>query len=111
MPNRVDRPVPGWYRRRLVKGGPWVPVLLFVPCPLDPHTGEPLDRPRHPLCLIADDPADAMEQWSWVAGQPISRAEYLYLMAVRAHAIAHEPEMPEANPRRPIDLLRAPLPF
>lgn len=109
--HRVDQPVPGRYRRRLVKGGPWVPVLIFVPCPIDPYTGEQLDRSRRLLCLVGEDWADAWEQWTWVAGQPISRIDYDLMIAQAAWDRTYAPLSPGANPRLPVDLSQLAIPF
>ena len=40
----ADQPVAGCYRTRLVKDGPPVALLLWFGAPVDPLTGEPMDR-------------------------------------------------------------------
>jgi hypothetical protein len=109
--HHVDRPVPGHYWRKLVKGGPRVPCIIFVPCPLDPYTGEPLDRPRHLRCLVGDDEADPHEQWSWLAGNRISAVDYDLMCAQVAWDRTYAPLSPGANPRLPIDLSQLAIPF
>lgn len=95
----IDQPRPGFYRRRLVKGGPFVAVRIFVPCPLDPWTGEPLDRPRVLSATVAGEPADPWRTWTYCAAEPISAQEFRYLERLR-----EIPGTPESRPRTPIDL-------
>lgn len=111
MNHRVDRPVPGWYRRRLVKGGPWVPVLIWQRCPLDPETGEPLDRPPVLLCLVDGEEADALDQWTWVAGNRITRADYDLMTRQAAWDRIYDPDAPAARPREAVDLRTLPPAF
>lgn len=111
MTHRVDRPIPGWYRRRLVKGGPWVGARIWFGPPFDPVTREPLDRSHALRCEVNGEQVDVYDAWTWLAGEPITETEFRYLEALREHAIAHEPDLPAANPRRRIDPLRTPLPF
>lgn len=107
--SNVSRPVPGWYRRRLVKGGPYVGVVIFHGCPF--NEDGPLDRSRPLLCLVNGEWADPLEQWTWIAGSRISAAEYAYLLADAAHAAEHRPTAPRARPREKINLLEAELPW
>lgn len=109
---RVDMPVPGWYRRRLIKGGPMVGVLIFVPCPFFFADGEmTVERSRPLVCLVNGQHENALDQWTWVAGSRISEAEYRYLMADAAHAMEFRPTAPRANPRKKIDLMQSELPY
>lgn len=108
---RVDQPVPGFYRRKLVKNGPYVGVVIFYACPMDPESGEPMQRSRHLLCQVNGDWADPIDQWSWVAGNRVTQAEYNFLLADAAHAMEFRPTAPRANPRQAIDLLESELPF
>lgn len=107
----VGEPVAGHWRRRLVKGGPWVGVITYYACPMDPESGEPMQRSRPLLCQVDGEQAEAIDQWSWIAGQPITPKEYAYLRALGNYAFQFEPNHPAAKPRQPIDLLTAPLPY
>ena len=107
----VDCPIPGFYRRRLVKGGPFVGVRIYQACPLDPESGEPMQRSRPLLCQVNGEWADPYETWIWVAGAKISEAEFNFLMADASHAMEYRPTAPRANPRRKIDLMESELPF
>lgn len=104
----ITAPVAGYYRRKLVKGGPWMPVRLWFGAPLDPETGEELDRsPRWQAMqgndLIAGD-AEIQSVWTSCCREPIDATEYHYLVADRQWCAENAPASPEANPTRPIDI-------
>lgn len=56
-------PQSGFYRRRLVKNGPFVPVAIWQ------------DGENH-VALVNGKPADASDIWTWVCGQPITEEAY-----------------------------------
>lgn len=93
--------VPGFYRTKLVKGGPWVGVRFDVTPPAFGEDGEPLWDFAYSLTIDGKerDPFDGRV----VSGEPITKAEFSYLERMREHAITHEPDMPEANPRQKVD--------
>lgn len=70
----------GWYRTKLIKGGPWVAVEIKVEREICPDTGELLGPER--LVATADgmrrDPARL-----WTFLEPITRAEYGALLTRR----------------------------
>ena len=112
MPHQIDKPVAGVYKTKLVRGGVWVPVRFEFGPPPDPENpAQRLDRSHRWLAWIADDPADPYELWPWCCGRPIDEAEYRYLMALSRHAKAHAPELPEADPTKPIDFHKSPVLF
>lgn len=104
----IADPLPGYYRRKLVKGGVWVPVHIWIEdgdrCP---ETCA-LMSDQIIRCTLAGEAADPFAEWLHCCDQPISRAEHDYLLAVLRHAAEHAPHMPEAQPRRPIDLSTMP---
>lgn len=95
----------GYYRTRMVSGGPWCPVRIWFGPPADPDTGELIDRsPRWQATLRGlQYEGDVASLWSWCAKHPITEAEHNYMVATARHAVTHEPEMPEASPREKID--------
>lgn len=99
----------GWFRRRLVRHGVYVPARIWLHSPVDIGTGE-LIGDEELLCEVDGKYADPNEQWLWLCGHPISRAEFDYMTAVAAHARRYEPNLPIANPRQPVNWLTAPLP-
>jgi hypothetical protein len=90
----------GWYKRRLVKGGPWIPVRIFVQREVDPETGELLG----PEVLVADADgklADPTHHWTYLT--PITRAEYEALLFRQSTV----PGM--ADSATPLDLTKEPI--
>ena len=93
-------PEPGFYRMRLVKDGPWVPARIWIEDgERDPETGE-LMSDEILRAKTGDQEADIDDIWGRL--QVIPEAEYDYLLARGRWAAKHEPQSPEANPRRPI---------
>jgi hypothetical protein len=77
-----DEPQPGWFRRRMVRGGPWVPVAIWIEQEIDPDTGE-LTAPEELRAIVNGDRADPQRVWPYA--RPISLAEYDALTGVRDH--------------------------
>jgi hypothetical protein len=99
----VGDPVPGLYRARRSARHPWRPVRIFYHEPVDPETGEPLDRPRPLTATIGGKYVNPFVIWSWCADKPIDQAEYDYLMTLAAM-----PGQPEATPEKPVNLQEMP---
>lgn len=79
-PMHEGHPECGWYRTRLVKGGPWVPVEIKVQRQIDPETGE-LTGPER-LIAIADGMRRNPESlWTYLT--PITREEHAALIERR----------------------------
>lgn len=104
-----DDPQCGWFKRTLSRGGVFVPARIWLDAVVDIGTGELLE-PETMLCEVDGQRRDAYDQWSWLCRHPISESEFNYLTQMRRHAQQHEPDLPIANPRRPVDWLKAPLP-
>lgn len=105
MINYVGTPRAGYYQMRLVRGGPFVPIRIYQGFPRDPETGEELERGWIWRATLYETEIDIWQAWPMCSGRPISEAEHRYLTALHHHAVAHEPDMAEANPRRRIDPL------
>lgn len=112
--NEIDRhpdlPQCGWFKRRMVRGGVFVPARIWLYSPIDIGSQELVDD-EVLLCEVDGQRADAVEQWSYLCGHPISEAEFAYLTALRQHAQIHEPDLPHADPRKRVDWLTSPIPF
>lgn len=102
---------PGFYKCKLVKGGPWVPVRLAMSIAKDPITGEQLDRSPRLVgwiggmelpAIVGGRERDIEDLWSWL--HEIDEVEHAYLLRAGAWAQEHAPHLPEANPLEPIDL-------
>lgn len=97
----------GWFKRRLVKSGPWVPVRIWLYQPIE--DGELVGDAKW-QCDMNGQYADAEDQWPWVCQNPITEAEYNYMTANIAWAAENAPDEPAANPRQAVDWLKAPTP-
>jgi hypothetical protein len=90
-------PEPGYYKRRLVKGGPWVTVRFFrtdtgaLAVEVDGQTHDPSGAPYEP-------------GWEWPVCWPSDEAEYRHMERLRTWALDHAPHHPAARPRERIDL-------
>lgn len=100
----------GWFKRRLVKHGPFVPARIWLKVELDDDTGE-LIGDEVMLCEVDGQRRDAAEEWQWLCAHPISEAEFKYLSAAVAWSREHAPSEPMATPRQPVDWSRVPNPF
>jgi hypothetical protein len=100
----------GWYKRRLVRGGVFVPARIWLVQDICPETGELLSD-EVLRCEINGFAADPEEAWTWISGHPVTEQEFRYLAARIDFAIRHEPHDPFAMPSRPIDLNQTPVMF
>ena len=81
---QVGRITPGWYlvattNERLKRDRTYVTALAYVPCPMNPWTGEPMERTRHPIIEIDGEevpPEDIWEAWTRIAHFPIDFDEF-----------------------------------
>ena len=106
MPDPIDinDPQEGFYRRRLVRGGPWVPgCIWWVYGEVDQESGHKMeDDVLH--CLVNGRHRDPYREWLWLAKEPITEAEYNFMVDDAAHARAHRPDDPKAKPDAPVNL-------
>lgn len=66
-------PEAGFFRMRRVKGGPFVPVRIWIERDIDPDTGE-LAAPERYRAEVEGLPADPESIWTYLT--PISRADF-----------------------------------
>jgi hypothetical protein len=107
-PEITATPQAGWFKRRLVRGGPWVPCRLWWFQEID-DAGDLLDDER----LQAEcngEYADPDDIWSFVASNPITEAEFKFLSATVEWSRVNAPDEPMANPRQAVDWCRVPTP-
>lgn len=103
-PPITQDPEPGFYRRRLVKGGPWVPVAIWYgPAPTDAAGTVLSDAPL--LCVVDGKPADPQSVWLWVADNPIPQSVYKHLVTQ-----AKDRQAQGGTARQAINRLTAPIP-
>lgn len=104
-----DEPQAGYYQRRLVRQGPFVPARIWREPELDANTGEPTGADLI-LCEVDGRRRDPLAEWARLATQPITVDEYRFLVKNAEWARTHAPHDPAANPRRAIDLNQLPPP-
>lgn len=105
----ISVPVAGFFRYRLRRGAITVGVEIFFGPPHDPVTGEELDRSWRWQAHCNGRYVEFERVWPNCAGAPISAEEYRYLSSLQAWGEQHAPASPEANPRKPVNWLTAPL--
>ena len=100
-PIHEDNPIPGYYKRRLVRNGPWVPATIWIDGgERDPETGDLLSDETL-RCLVNGRLADPYKQWTWLAGHPIKKREYDAMLKASRQA---PPDSPLACPEQPVDM-------
>jgi hypothetical protein len=77
-----------------VKGGPFVPVKIFLEQQIDPETGELLGD-EVMRCEVDGKRRVPEEEWTWVADNPISEEDFLDMLA---------PNFPAPDDHRPSHL-------
>ena len=106
----MDVPVAGFYQRKLVKRGIFVPVKIWYGPPVDPENADlVLDRSPRWQGMVDGKlwTGEIQDLWISCAKHPITKAEYNYLIARSRYARRWDPDHPAANPREPIDMMKA----
>ena len=106
-----DTPVEGYYGTRLRSGAAYVGVHLWFGRPVEPWTGEEMDRAPRWNAAINDRWHEVGAVWPKCADEPVTEAEYRHLCATQAWAQQHAPESALAQPTRKFDPLTSPLLF
>lgn len=109
----VDQPVAGFYRHRLRGGSIVGGVRIWFGAPLDPVTGEELDRSHRWQAEFDGEPADFDDVWPVCASDPITEMQYRALCARREWARQNAPGSAHAVIGKRYDPLSSsnPLPF
>lgn len=76
----LAHPRPGFFKVRLRSRGPWTPAKIEYAIPMDPLTGEILDRSPMLTAFIDGREVDVPEVWEF--GREIDREEYEWLRAI-----------------------------
>ena len=108
-PQITSTPECGWFSRRLVRFGAAVPCRIWLEQKIDSETGE-LTEDAILCCDVDGRPRDPEEEWTYLAGSPITEAQFAYLTKLSKYAKARDPREPLANPRKKIDPLTFRLP-
>jgi hypothetical protein len=101
-PRRIDKPEEGMWAVRLRKGAVEVAARIYR-CWHAPDEPENLMDRSYLVAEINGQQVDVDRVWT-TRGRPIGQAEYEFLIARYRHAAWYEPEMPEAQPERRVDL-------
>ena len=110
----VTEPKAGFYRTRLSGGSIRVGVRLHYGPPLDPVTGEVLDRHWRWQCDVNGEPyADFDRVWPACAAEPITEIEYQRFVTRKVWASEKAPASAYAKPGKRYDPLSLdePMPF
>lgn len=102
-------PQPGFYKRKLIKGGPFVPARIWI----EQHVDGDGDLTREEVlrCEIGDRTANAADQWSYLAANPITEADYRFMRDSAAWAAEHAPMRAIASPTQAVNWMTAAPPF
>lgn len=76
-----DEPQPGFYKRRMVRGGPFIPVEIWLEQEIDPETGE-LTAPEVMRAICNGEIRDPLSLWTYC--RAISAEEYDALTGAHA---------------------------
>jgi hypothetical protein len=103
-----NAPECGWYKRRMIRNGPHVAAEIWMEQPTE--DGELVGDERL-RCEIDGSPADPFDQWTFLAGRPISEKDFRHLRASARWTRVNAPDEPLANPHAPVDHLKTPISF
>ncbi len=73
VPRVEDEPQCGYFKRRMVRGGPFVPVEIWMEQDIDPETGE-LTAPERLRAICNGNLCNPVTTWTYC--RPISASEY-----------------------------------
>lgn len=109
-PQITGEPHCGWFKCKLVRGGPYVAARIYMDREVDHDTGELLSDEKM-RCEIDGRERDPEEQWTYICYIPITEAEYKFLIANAEWAKKYALNEPAANPERAVDFNKLPLDF
>lgn len=101
----VTTPVAGYYRMRLRSGAIKSAVRVWFGPPLDPVTGEVLDRSYRWQAMADGEYVDLDRVWPACAADPITLPDYDFMLKRREWAREHAPDSAYAHAGRKYDPL------
>lgn len=101
--NDAGEPRAGYFKTRLVRGGPKAGVRLFYGPPRDPHTGEEMDRSWRWQAEVNGQREELDRVWPGCMREEIDKTEYNYLSRTQKHALSTDPYNPLASPKKAVD--------
>ena len=81
VPRVEDEPKPGFYKRRMIRNGPFVPVEIWLEQEVDPDTGE-LTADETLMATSDGKPCDPLAVW--LSARAISAEEFDGLNGIRS---------------------------
>lgn len=94
----------GFYRRRMVKGGVFVPVEIRLIQVIDPETGELLEDERFEAIVDGSQVRNILKTWEYCCAHPISRDEYDFMCRDAEWCRQNAPMDPKVRTLAPVDL-------
>jgi len=107
----VSKPVAGFYRHKLRSGGVAGGVELRFGLPLDPVTGEELDRSPRWMAFFEGEQVDFDDVWPKCAGDPITEQDYRAYVERREWAKSNAPDSAYAKRTKRHDPLSTSTPL
>lgn len=74
--NSIVEPTPGYFRMRLLRGGPLCGVRIWFGLPLEPWTREPMDRAPRWNAEVNGQHAELDRVWPVCMKDPVDEATY-----------------------------------
>lgn len=102
-PVSPSEPQAGFYKARMVRGGPWTAIKIWHGPTLDPETREPLDRSHRWQATRNGVEIDVWQLWPGCSGRPITEGEYDRMIWANLDAVLGDND-PLADPTRSIDI-------
>lgn len=102
MSIQEDDPQCGFYKRRQVRGGPWIAAKIWLEQKIDPITRE-LTADEKLRCLVDGRDCDPFREWAGLCVRPITAEEFDFMCARADWAEESAPTEPWAKPSEPIN--------
>lgn len=99
-----NEPQCGFFKRRFVRGGPFVPARIWMDQKIDAVTGE-LTTDEKLRCQIDGKDVRPEDEWVGLCARPIPESEFRFMCADADWAQEWKPDAPQAQPARQINLL------
>lgn len=107
----VETPIAGFYAMPLRSGGVRVGIRIWYGPPLDPVTGEELDRSWRWQAMANGSYIDMERVWPKCANSQVDQSEHDYLVNLQGWAEEHDPTGAIANPNQKLNPLTTPIAF
>lgn len=110
-PEGADTPVAGYYRGKLRSKGALCGIRIWYGAPLDPLTGEEMDRSHRWQAQVNGEYVEIDEVWPYGVQLVITEIAYNKFCTQQRWAREHAPSSALADPKRKSNPLHSPLYF